>query len=343
MESDDSESAVKPGSRSERGAGALLVLALLAVAAAVTYLGPILKPFLVAVFLYYTTRFAAAALVRLGLPAWLAYLTLFVASVVVAAVVVLFVYSEARSFRADWPRYEQRILALVGERAAGVRGTLEEMLTESSRELFSYVFEAGVGALELILMTCFYLLFLILSARRFPERVMRAFPGERGERILAVGDRISDGMEQFMKVKTLVSVGMGVTAAGVMYLFGLDHWLLWGFLFFALNYITYIGSIAACVPPIVIAFLDLDSVLAASVLAGLIVVNRFLWIDWVEIRLSGKHLNIDSVLLFLWLAYWGWSWGVLGLILAYPMIASLKIVLEHLEGAKAWAMLMSEE
>jgi predicted PurR-regulated permease PerM len=66
-----------------------------------------------------------------------------------------------------------------------------------------------------------------------------------------------------------------------------------------------------------------------------------LWIDWVEIRLSGKHLNIDSVLLFLWLAYWGWSWGVLGLILAYPMIASLKIVLEHLEAPRG--LLMSEE
>jgi len=73
------------------------------------------------------------------------------------------------------------------------------------------------------------------------------------------------------------------------------------------------------------------------------VVNRFLWIDYVEIRLSGKHLNIDSVVLFLWLACWGWTWGVPGLILAYPMIASLKIVLENLENTKEWAVLMGEE
>ena len=71
--------------------------------------------------------------------------------------------------------------------------------------------------------------------------------------------------------------------------------------------------------------------------------NRLLWIDYIEIRLSGKHLNIDSVLLFLWLAYWGWFWGVLGLILAFPMIVSLKIVLEHLEATKSWALLMSED
>lgn len=329
--------------RDGTASAAVVVLALLAVAAVFTYLGPILKPFLVAVFLYYTTRFAADALVRFGFPPWLAYLVLFAASVAVTTAAVLFVYGEARSFRADWPRYEERIVILVGERAAGLKGSLEEILKDSSRDVFGYVFEAGMGAAELILMTFFYLLFLILGARKLPGRVMRAFPGERGERILAVGDRISAGMEQFMKVKTLVSIGMGLTAAGVMYLFGLDHWLLWGFLFFALNYITYIGSIVACVPPIAIAYLDLSSFLAATVLAVLIVINRFLWIDWIEIRLSGKHLNIDSVLLFLWLAYWGWAWGVLGLLLAYPMIASLKIVLEHLEGAQAWALLMSEE
>lgn len=55
---------------------------------------------------------------------------------------------------------------------------------------------------------------------------------------------------------------------------GLDHWMLWAFLFFALNYITYIGSAAACVPPLVMA-------------------------------------HLDPTLLFLWLSYWGWAWGIL--------------------------------
>jgi predicted PurR-regulated permease PerM len=123
----------------------------------------------------------------------------------------------------------------------------------------------------------------------------------------------------------------------------LNKYLLWGFLFFALNYITYIGSIAACVPPIALACLDLHNPILATILAALIVVNRFAWIDYLEVKMAGRRLNIDSVLLFVWLAYWGWVWGVLGLILAFPMIASLKIVLEHLEGTRGWAVLMSEE
>jgi predicted PurR-regulated permease PerM len=45
----------------------------------------------------------------------------------------------------------------------------------------------------------------------------------------------------------------------------------------------------------------------------------------------------------LWLAYWGWVWGVIGLILAFPMLTSLKIVLESLESTRGLAVLMSDE
>ena len=78
-------------------------------------------------------------------------------------------------------------------------------------------------------------------------------------------------------------------------------------------------------------------------LSVLLVVNRLLWIDFVEIRMSGKELNLDPTLMFLWLSYWGWAWGVLGLLLAYPMLAAVKIVLTHVKGGEGWAVLLSED
>ena len=343
----DEVSAEEPGRGTPPGRGpvqiSMLLIAIVVVVGAVTYLGPILKPFLVAVFLYFSTKAAAGFLIRLRFPALLAYLTLFVAGSVAAAALLLLAYGEAMSFRAEWPRYQQRILDLIGKAPDDTRRPLAEMFTVSSREVFKHVFERGVGAVELLTVTFFYLLFIILGAGRLPQRVQRAFPGGRGEHILSVAAEIGTGVERFIQVKTLVSVGMGGSAALLMYLFGLHGWLLWGILFFAFNYITYIGSIVACVPPVVLAYLDLDSTVAATALAALIVLNRFVWIDYIEIRMSGKHLNIDSILLFLWLAYWGWEWGVIGLILAFPMVTSLKIVLEHLESTRGWTVLMSEE
>jgi predicted PurR-regulated permease PerM len=340
---DEQVEPTKEQPRTTTATAALIILTILVVGGVVTYLGPILQPFLVAVFLYYATRPAADALVRRRIPPWLAYLTLFLVSVVVITTVGLFVYGEVLTFRSEWPRYQDRIVTLVGQHAGEMKASVQEMVKVSASDVFAYLFERGMHVAELVIMAFFYLLFLILGSAKLPGRVERAFPGERGQRILEIGRRIRDGMETFMKVKTFVSIGMAVTAGVVLWLFGLEHWLLWAFLFFALNYITYIGSIVACVPPIVFAYLELDSPVRATILGVLIVATRILWIDYIEIRMSGKHLNIDSVLLFLWLAYWGWTWGVLGLILAYPMIASLKIILEHLAATRGWAELMSEE
>jgi predicted PurR-regulated permease PerM len=309
----------------------------------ITWLGPILRPFLIAVFLYFATKAAVGYLIRRRFSTLFAYLTLFGAGSVAVTALVLLAYGESLAFQAEWPRYQHRILAVIGEAPAEARRPLSELFTTSSREVFKYIFEQSLGVLELLTMTFFYLLFILLGAERLPQRVRRAFPDGRGEHIVAVSEKIGTGMERFMQVKTLVSVGMGVSAAVLMGLFGLRGWLLWGILFFALNYITYIGSIVACVPPIVLAYLDLSNPPAATALAVLVVLNRFVWIDYVEIKMSGRHLNIDSILLFLWLAYWGWMWGVIGLILAFPMVTSLKIVLENLETTKGWAALMSDE
>jgi AI-2 transport protein TqsA len=322
---------------------AVVLIAIVVMVGVVTYLGPILKPFLVAVFLYFSTRAAAEFLIRRRCPALLAYLLLFVTGSAAAAGLALLAYGETLSFQAEWPRYQQRILAAVGRVPDEVRAPLNELVQKSSRQAFEYLFERGLGVIELLVMAFFYLLFILLGAGRLPERVRRAFPDGRGERLVAVTGQIGKGMERFMRVKTVVSLGLGASAALLCYLFGLKGWLLWGILFFALNYVTYVGSFAACVPPVVLAFLDLESPLAATTLSALVILNRFAWIDYVEVKMAGRHLNIDSILLFLWLAYWGWVWGIVGLILAFPMVTGLKIVLEQLEATRGWAILMSEE
>lgn len=351
-----------PSPRSATADAALVVIAIVVAGAAITHLGPVLQPFLVALFLFYATRFGVRMLSALGMRPLTAYATLVGMILIASVLLAQFVYREAVSFRRSWPRYEDRIddiitrwsgplgAAAADEAPAGdgeaepvaPRTSPSELFRISSRDVLNFVFAKGIDAAELIVLVFCYLVFLFLGSRKFEARVERAFPGDRGKRILAVGEGISESMERFMMVKSVVGVGMGLSAGAIMWLFGLDHWPLWAFLFFAANYITSIGSWAACVPPILMAALDLGAV-PATILAVLIVVNRILWIDFLELKLSGKQLNLDPTLLFLWLSYWGWAWGILGLILAYPMMAAVKISLRHLGDAHGWAELLSDE
>ncbi len=387
--------------RSSAADGALVVIAVVVAGAAVTHLGPVLQPFLVALFLFYATRFGAKSLAGLGMQPRVAYAALVGLFLIASVLLAQFMWREGESFRRSWPRYEDRIGALItawtgafgaaaepgpagdaearaaegaGDAPRGTadadvaaedaampsggedeavdhadsarrpvsRPSFSELFRVSSRDVLDFVFAKGIDAAELIVLVFAYLVFLFLGSRKVEARVRRAFPGERGERIIAVGEGISESMERFMMVKTLIGAGMGLTAGAIMWACGLDHWPLWAFLFFAANYVTAIGSWAACVPPIVMALVD-HGVVSAAVLAALIVANRIFWIDFLELKFSGKQLNIDPTLLFLWLSYWGWAWGILGLILAYPMMAAVKISLRHLGGAHGWAELISDD
>ncbi|MFM1995935.1 MAG: transport protein TqsA [Planctomycetota bacterium] len=354
---------------------AIIMLAVLAFAGAFTWLGPVLKPFLVAVFLFYVAQLGAKTLARLGLGPRMAYTGLLGITVILTVLFGQLVSREATLFLGKWPKYEARITKVINSlpqfdqllRGTGTKApaplqpgeppppvpappepapadtSLGDLFRSFSKATVDYVLHHTLGSAEVFLLVLVYLIFLFIGSEKLPDRIQGAFPGEQGRRILLIGEGISHSMERFMTVKTIVGVGMGATAGLIMFFFGLDHWLLWAFLFFASNYITYIGSIVACVPPIVMAFLGLATPTAAIVLSVLLVVNRLLWIDFVEIRMSGKELNLDPTLMFLWLSYWGWAWGVLGLLLAYPMLAAVKIVLTHVKGGEGWAVLLSED
>jgi predicted PurR-regulated permease PerM len=150
-------------------------------------------------------------------------------------------------------------------------------------------------------------------------------------------------MNRYLTVKTGVSFGLGATAGLLGYFFGLDFWMLWGLLMFFSNYITYIGSIVGLIPPVALAFVQFSNPWAATTLALLLVAARVFWIDYVEIALSGKHLNVSPLVLLLSLAFFGWLWGVVGLLLAVPLVTAVKIVLLSVQRTRHFGILLSED
>ena len=100
-----------PGDRFDAplGNAAMVILAVLAMGAVVTVLGPVLQPFLVALFLFYATQFGAKSFARLGMQPWTAYLALVSLALIFTILTAQFVYREAEVFQRTWPRYEDRI------------------------------------------------------------------------------------------------------------------------------------------------------------------------------------------------------------------------------------------
>lgn len=319
----------------------LTVIAIILIGATITYLGPILKPLFSAIFVYFLIRPAAHWMKRRGYSVSWAYLILFLlASAAVTALLSILSVNTAR-FQRDWPMYKQKFLD------AATHWGLQDRLTEgmgllTPETVISFVASTAAESAEFGLMLVFYLLFLTLAAPKFPKRIHRAFPPDRAERILAVFEAVTDGMAKYMEVKTGVNAGLALTAGVVLAAFGIDYWLLWTVLIFALNYVTYIGVIAALIPPILLGFLQLPLPAAVSLFVLLMAI-RFIWIDLLEVQISGRHLNIDSLLLLVFMAYWGWAWGLIGLVLAMPIATCLRAAFAAVKTTEPIALLMSTD
>jgi predicted PurR-regulated permease PerM len=226
---------------------------------------------------------------------------------------------------------------------------LRAFLVEGAKELVNGVIGTSLGFLEISLMTIFYLFFILIEAHKLPNRIKRGFAYESTQNLMEMGVRIQRSIEEYLRVKTAVSFGLGVTTGLIGMLFGLDFWLLWGGFMFISNYVTYIGSMVALIPPIAIAFLQIDpesndyGTTGAVVMTILMIANRFFWIDYVEIKFSGQQLNVSPVILLFSIGLFGALWGVIGMVLAVPLVTSVKIALAQFDSTSHLASLLSED
>ena len=95
----------------------------------------------------------------------------------------------------------------------------------------------------------FFLLFIVFEANLLPGRIEAAFPGDSLGRFQNITDRAREGINTYIVVKTGVSIGTGVCAGIICLIFGIDLWFVWAIFAMVLNYVPYIGSLIATVPP----------------------------------------------------------------------------------------------
>ncbi len=187
----------------------------------------------------------------------------------------------------------------------------------------------------------FYLVFLIAESTTLRRRVELAFEGERTGRILEAVSSIREAVTRYLVVKTVASALTAIPAMIVLALFGVDLVVLWGVVTFIMNFVPYVGSIIATALPVLLALLQFDSPLRAVAIGALLIGIQQAMGNVVEPRMAGEKLGVSPLMILLALAFWGWVWGFVGVVLAVPLIAIVKIILEKLDSTRPIAVLMS--
>jgi AI-2 transport protein TqsA len=189
-----------------------------------------------------------------------------------------------------------------------------------------------------------YLIFLIAERVSLPGRVARAFGEARGKELMAVYEAINRAVHDYIALKTFVSFLQGFLSFVVLAAFGVDFAVMWGVLIFLFNFIPYIGSFVAVSLPIALGFLQYADEPWKPLLSAILLLLIQRAVDnLVEPRLTGQKLDLSPLLVLLALAFWGWLWGVVGMILAVPLTVIGKIILANIEATRPLARLISNE
>ena len=325
----------------------------------------VLQPLFIALGTYFVLKPGADFLSKKGFPLMLSYITMLMLAILIVLSAGFFAYQQTATFLDDEERmneYTEKMndrwmdvkgMPLIGksilDAGAEPNGTLDEDLgsmgvlsegsglTDAIGSLLSSVgmfFVTGVTVL-------FFLLFIIFEASLLPGRIERAYPGGASERVHMIRDQIEASVNTYVVVKTGVGFGTGVCAGIIMLAFGIDLWFTWALLTFLLNYVPYIGSLLATIPPLILGFILLDPALLIF-LSVLLLTNQQLWGNVIETRWAGRALDISPVLLLVVTAFSFWVWGIVGMILSIPLVVILKIVLENIDATRPLAILLSE-
>ena len=189
----------------------------------------------------------------------------------------------------------------------------------------------------------FFLLFIIFEANLLPGRIEAAFPGDSLGRFQNISDKARDGINTYIVVKTGVSIGTGTCAGIICLIFGIELWFVWAVAAIVLNYVPYIGSLIASVPPALLGMLMMnDDPLNLLLFLGLLMGNQQFWGGLVETKWAGEALDLSPVLLLIVVAFSYWLWGVVGMVISVPFTVIIKIVLDTVEQTRPLAVLMSE-
>ena len=325
----------------------------------------VLQPLFIALGIYFVLKPGADFLSKKGFPIMLSYITMLMLAILIVLGAGFFAYQQAATFLDDEERMDEYTLLLderwadlkeapligksILDSGATLNGTLDnDLVSMGLLDEGSGVTEAFGGLLSSVgvffitgVTVLFFLLFIIFEASLLPGRIERAYPGGASERVHMIRDQIESSVNTYVVVKTGVGFGTGVCAGLVMLLFGIDLWFTWALLTFLLNYVPYIGSLLATIPPIVLGFILLDPSMLI-LLSLLLLTNQQLWGNIIETRWAGRALDISPVLLLVVTAFSFWVWGIIGMILSIPLVVILKIVLENIDATRPLAILLSE-
>ena len=294
----------------------------------------LLVPFLLSIFISVICAPPLAWLTKRGVPLALAMLSIIAFIVVFGFAIGAIVSTSINDFSQDLPTYQAKLGVLTGSFLQWLEGMGFSLPVAQIQESIKPGTVMGMvgktlASLGNVMTNAFLILltviFILSETAMFHSKLHRA-AGE-GSKSLEAIERFTSSINQYMAIKTALSLLTGVLIMCWLWVIGVDYPVLWGLVAFLLNFVPNLGSILAAVPAVLLALIQLGTGEALLTAAGYVFANILVG-NVLEPRMMGKGLDLSTLVVFLSLVFWGWVLGPVGMLLSVPLTMTVKIALE---------------
>lgn len=225
-------------------------------------------------------------------------------------------------------------LAKTGARQAPARLGGQEPGKPSEPPESSIVKEAGaflLGTATSTTITFFSLIvvlyFMLAGGRRTVDGVIQSLDSAQSARqMVGLVYEMNALIARYIQVISLINFGLGACAAGALALAGFPNALLWGVVVGLLNYLPFVGPFLSITFIGAIALLSFDSWSAIALPPVIVLVLQIIESNFVTPALVGRRLQLNPIAVILSILFWTWMWGLIGAILAVPILATMTII-----------------
>lgn len=201
-----------------------------------------------------------------------------------------------------------------------------------------------VSAAAQLTMVVFLTYFALGSGTTFRRKLVKISGTSLQKKKITVHvlDDIASNVERYLLVQILTSAAVGLATGLTFWAFGLDNAAVWGIVAGVTNLVPYLGSLLVMVGAALLAVLQFNSYETAALIAGSSLAIHTLVGQLLVPWLTSRTSRMNPVAVFVGVIFWGWLWGIAGLLLGIPIMMVIKAVCDHVEDLQPVGELLSD-
>lgn len=312
------------------------------------YAAGVVITLLFSILLAYFLDPAVEFLERLRLPRTLGAMIMVLLLTAMLAAVGYGLWTRAVDFAAGWPKYSsllQNVAATLEGKLKGIEGKVSQIAPSEGAPaaaaapadsgVVHTLILRGIGSLYALFLEVtfmpFLIFFMLAEKRQVWHGTLQLFPVSRRTQVKETLEDLRDVLRDYLAGMTVVTVLVIGASTLFFWILGMEFPLLTGIVSGLLNMVPYIGAVLAWVPPFVIALAKWTTISQFVLIAVVLITVHLLALNLVAPKLVGRRVRLNAVAITISLLFWGWIWGAMGLVLAIPITASLRVICDHTE------------